>query len=1223
MNIPYCILKEKKYISNSAYDYHQSLAKRLYNSYKKRKSSNSLSDKIQNNYSKKKIYKWLFNLDYNNKLKICSIYNDWFSKILFQLLTYFEYDNTKRFSPLELYEDFYKKTNPKFDIENFDYNKKLKNCETYYIPEENFSTFFKEKEPFFKDSRANKNEIREKNFLKELKFFSINNLNDILTIKYELWENKQKLQEYFDTFSNCKIFSEPIIAIKTKNNNIYNFSFPNWVSELKCFSVPQLIVICFEQIISIYYQIYLLDEVIPNFEIDSKIKDFLNMKLNIENYLGKKLFNENIFDLNKIQNEVYSKQKDLIKYYENISENVYEIAFGRQRSAYFNDETTKDKEIKECVDYLKKIYEENIPNLVDIISFIDTSDAIKINSIIYNIIYQELSALCSQQNLDDLCSNIDDKPKKKKKKKKNKKNNNINEEETKINSIDKAKDEIKYNLDEENKVNNDNNANLLNNANNNDNNSEDNEYNINNNLNSINSVENSNNINNSDDDEDNYFSNDCFNKYPESIERIGCTEKMEKKGIEYAIEMKDLNENGKEIKNEEEKEINENDLLKELMEMNIKEKKKKKKRRKNKKKTENIEENIKKQNQEEIIEKRDNINSNENNKNKNEEIKLENEDNINNISNNNIKKNEEINNKDILKETENKDKIMLTEENKNNKKKHKEFFLFTVDNKKKKGKKNKPNKINQEKSINKEIKNEYDKENNKSKEQTSQETINSEKSKLEKINLKSKNNLLINEKINQIELEGKKSKSKNENSINIIDSSNKIEYLTEFNKTKIIIPNNNNIIIIEKDSNKNINSSIDNFSLNMNNIFIAPKNCYPPLLPSFCYPITYPQLPNYYLNEQNELFNELSKEILSNEDKINNNLNHLAKYREQVLNNIKTYIEKILKGNNFEIQLIIYGSYETKLSIEISDIDILIKFSKNNINNTNNKNNLNNLQHIEEMISLLYYQLNNNKAEYNIFQVNAIYTASVPVLKIKCDLTNIIPNDIKEMIKKEYLFNFEEDILQLNFDFTFIEVNTINEDKYIPSLEIVSYIKNSLNIYKEIKPIILFLKRYMKINKLNSSFHGGLSSYSLFLLLYAYIKSLNKCENSVGYYLYGFFEFYSNFNFGIYSINAGLNNPFTMLNELHESGIMLIDPITKLNVAKSTFKVDQIKSVLMKGMIIIRNIIYQKMLENKNFDYVRNKNIFLDELFKNRNGTIILEQMSNQIPNQISIGQWK
>jgi DNA polymerase sigma len=339
----------------------------------------------------------------------------------------------------------------------------------------------------------------------------------------------------------------------------------------------------------------------------------------------------------------------------------------------------------------------------------------------------------------------------------------------------------------------------------------------------------------------------------------------------------------------------------------------------------------------------------------------------------------------------------------------------------------------------------------------------------------------------------------------------------------------------------------------------------------------------------------------------------LKKYREEILNALKKYIEKILIENNFEAQLINYGSYVTKLSIEISDIDILIKFYKNGDDNLNTNNN----KHIEEIISLLYNKLNNNKEIFNILVINAIYTASVPVLKLKCSLENIIPNDIKKQIKNNYLFNFEEDIMQLNFDFTFLEVNNIKESIFIPSLEIISYIQNVINNYKEIKPILLFLKRYMKINNINSSFHGGLSSYSLFLLVYGYIKSFNISGLSVGNYLYGFLDFYSNFNFGIHSINVSFNNPFVVLNELHEAGIMLIDPITKLNVAKSTFRVDQIKSVLMKGVIIIRNIIYQKMIGNKNFNYENSKNIFLDELFKNKNYKII-DSIGNHISNQNS-----
>ena len=166
----------------------------------------------------------------------------------------------------------------------------------------------------------------------------------------------------------------------------------------------------------------------------------------------------------------------------------------------------------------------------------------------------------------------------------------------------------------------------------------------------------------------------------------------------------------------------------------------------------------------------------------------------------------------------------------------------------------------------------------------------------------------------------------------------------------------------------------------------------------------------------------------------------------------------------------------------------------------------------------------------------------------------------------------------------------------------------------------------MKINKLNSSFHGGLSSYSLFLLLYSYIKSMYIQNNTIGHYLYGFFEFYSNFNFGIYLINSKFDCPFILLDELHESGMMLIDPITSLNVSKSTFRIDQIKSVLTKGMVIIRNIFLTN--KGKNFIYNinnENKYVFLDELFKCKNGVMILDKIITQMQmnNQNVNGKWK
>ena len=398
----------------------------------------------------------------------------------------------------------------------------------------------------------------------------------------------------------------------------------------------------------------------------------------------------------------------------------------------------------------------------------------------------------------------------------------------------------------------------------------------------------------------------------------------------------------------------------------------------------------------------------------------------------------------------------------------------------------------------------------------------------------------------------------------------------------------------------------------------------PRILTPINYSMPFHQLPNFYIYERNDLFNDLTKEIISHEENITNNLKTLEKYRQDIYSKIKNFIENILDKNNIEAKLVNYGSHETGLSIEFSDIDILIKFCKKY---TMNNICINNQQNIEEILSLIYNELNFEKDKFNIIQINAIYTASVPVLKIKFDLNSIIPLEIKKKIKENYLFNFEEDILQLNFDFTFQEVESLDTPIKIPSLEIINFIKECLYIYKEIKPIILILKRYMKINKLNSSFHGGLSSYSLFLLLYSYIKSMYIPNNTIGHYLYGFFEFYSNFNFGIYLINSKFDCPFMILDELHESGMMLIDPITSLNVAKSTFRIDQIKSVLTKGMIIIRNLI----LSNIGKDYIFNINndgdgyIFLSELFKSRNGIMILDKIIPQIQmsNQNIIGNWK
>ena len=115
MYIPYKIIKNREIISQKTYDYHQSLAKYLSKTQKKQKPdtinyNSQFHNKTLPSYTKEKIFKWLFSLDLKNRIKVCSIYNTWLTKIIFQMLTYVEYENNVQFRPTNLLEIFYTET---------------------------------------------------------------------------------------------------------------------------------------------------------------------------------------------------------------------------------------------------------------------------------------------------------------------------------------------------------------------------------------------------------------------------------------------------------------------------------------------------------------------------------------------------------------------------------------------------------------------------------------------------------------------------------------------------------------------------------------------------------------------------------------------------------------------------------------------------------------------------------------------------------------------------------------------------------------------------------------------------------------------------------------------------------------------------------------------------------------------------------------------------------
>ena len=342
---------------------------------------------------------------------------------------------------------------------------------------------------------------------------------------------------------------------------------------------------------------------------------------------------------------------------------------------------------------------------------------------------------------------------------------------------------------------------------------------------------------------------------------------------------------------------------------------------------------------------------------------------------------------------------------------------------------------------------------------------------------------------------------------------------------------------------------------------------------------------------------EFSKEIMENTQKVNKNKEILQQIREKYIKKIYESINIILKNENLNFLCAFYGSNISGLSIENSDIDIMVKIRKN-------KNEIN---YINRIMDLIVRKFKNNINELNyIKNIHPIYTASIPVIKLECDLSSDLGlnSNLNNLIKK-YNLSYNN-LTKLFFDITFFEVE--DENIRIPSELMIDYIKQSTTVYPQIFDIIYIMKKFLFNRKLNQSYQGGISSFSLFLLILSFLKYVqnNNFEKPLGSLLIEFLRFYSNFDFynsiirpneknvnDIYIMNDNMNN-------FYKYNINIVDPITGLNVAKSTFKIEEIKKAFKEGLDIIFSNLYKinnndnNINENDNRINLNKININLD-----------------------------
>ena len=335
---------------------------------------------------------------------------------------------------------------------------------------------------------------------------------------------------------------------------------------------------------------------------------------------------------------------------------------------------------------------------------------------------------------------------------------------------------------------------------------------------------------------------------------------------------------------------------------------------------------------------------------------------------------------------------------------------------------------------------------------------------------------------------------------------------------------------------------------------------------------------NNNLNISPEKFNKLNEDI----DKFNRDIESMLKILRKIKEIIKNHFELIIKEiypNNSKLEM--YGSSLYQLDIESSDLDLSIVIHNSNIS----------------LDSLVKYLLNDKNKDLYL-NVNPIYTASIPVVKLEMNYLNLnddkINNLYESLITNNYykiciINNYYKDFKNIKVD---ISLKSINYSQ-------IDFINKAISNFPQIKPIIKIIKKLLIYKNMNNSYKGGMSSYCLFLIMYSYLKiELNLDDNNYDNVslLLGFLYYYTNYiDFNYTIINPILDNPFIISTIPLQTIPTIIDPATMNNAGKIIFRIIDV----IKTLDEIKNDILLLTEENKS-----NENIIYKLFNKYMEGTI-------------------
>ena len=376
--------------------------------------------------SREEIINWIYELNSDERIKAFSITNDKLSELIQKMYIKFTSCSKTKFK-LTFDKDFY----------NID------SLKQFHSKNDN-------------ELSMNEEKMAEKLFLKEIRFYTIKDNYDTISLSSDFFLDKTMVIYYFDLFSKKKFFSTMTKVVFDNKDNFFKCKYPSWFKIKEYYSLPEIIVAHFEVILNIKFFTSNKKNSLKNqnelydsfFEKKKIVKEYLDNLSKDNNTIGK------IIKLNNIINEEFDNKIKKIK--ENKSPNKY---FKTNNSSFelFLPEENEDEKKKVLYDkYIHRIGIDRDDKVVEEFIFCPFTN---LNTCEYEIeqrIINELYKLGYEKYLehfiDEFSQDNEKNNKKKKKKKKGKKGNKMLQEEEKKEDLNNKIIQNNNNIKEKDKI---------------------------------------------------------------------------------------------------------------------------------------------------------------------------------------------------------------------------------------------------------------------------------------------------------------------------------------------------------------------------------------------------------------------------------------------------------------------------------------------------------------------------------------------------------------------------------------------------------------------------------------------------------------------------------------------------------------------------------------------------------------------------------------------------